>query len=560
MNFDMTIILGLLQNVAILLTFSMLYDYFWVRSPKLKSLLSKVGIGLIVGFYGVLLMLTPWTFIEGVLFDTRSVLLSISGLFFGPIVTFVAMIIVSIYRLMLGGPGVWMGIAVIVSSSLAGIYWYKLRKKSFAVNPTRELAIMGVIVHVIMLLCTTLLPENLFLQTIKNMFVPIMTIFPVATVLMGLLMLKQKQNEENKKALKISEERWHFAIDGAGDGLWDLKPKKNEVFYSNRWKEMLGYHNDDLPNLPEIWHDLLHSEDKDRVQKELNKLLKGEIELFIVEQRLRCKDGTYKWILGRGKVMKRDEAGMPVRCIGTHTDINKNKLLEESLRLSQEQLKKYAMHLNSAREEERLLLAREIHDELGQILVALKIDIGMFKQKVLKALGENIHEDFLRNFDQIIELVNAILNTTRRIMSDLRPEVLNLLGIVDATKLLVRNFNERYQIDCKFTTNYEIHELSNKQSLVLYRIFQEALSNIARHSGADCACIVMDRQGDVMWVTISDNGMGFNIVQDIKENSFGLIGMRERVSLLDGNLEISSEIGKGTEIRLSFNIGSQQSM
>ena len=554
MNFETPIMLGLLQNVAILLSFSMFYDYFWTRSLKFKSLLSKTGIGMIVGFFGVLLILTPWKLQEGLVFDTRSILLSISGMFLGPMVTFVAMVVVSAYRLILGGPGVWMGIATIISSSLVGVYWYKFRRRNFVDGQIKELAVMGVIVHLFMLFSALLLPVELILPTMNNIALPVLVIYPVATVLMGLLLIRQRQNQENREALKISEERWHFAIDGAGDGLWDWNPVTDEVFYSNRWKEMLGYNKDEIPNESEIWRNLLHPDDREKVINELQKLISGDTELYMVEERLRCKDGTYKWILGRGKVMSRNEAGKPVRCIGTHTDIHKIKIIEESLRLSQEQLKKYAMHLHSVREEERLLLAREIHDELGQTLVALKIDIGMFKQKVLKATDINLHGDFLLNFDQLLELVNVTLNTTRKIMTDLRPEVLNLLGIVDATKLLVKNFSERYKIDCKFTTNIEMPDLNEQQSLALYRILQEALNNVARHSEANCACIVMDMVGSILKVTISDNGKGFDPNADIKDDSYGLIGIRERVSLLEGVLDITSEKGKGTDIRISFKV------
>jgi len=555
MNIEIPIMLGLLQNVAILLSFSMLYDYFWARTVKSKSLFSKAGIGVIVGSFGILLLLTPMKLQEGLLFDTRTILLSVSGLFLGPMVTLVAMLVVGVYRFLLGGPGVWMGIATIVMSSFIGIYWYKFRKVKFAKNQVKELVIMGYVVHFLMLLCVFLLDEELIKPTFKIMTLPVIVIYPIATVLMGLLMVKQRQNHENKKALQISEERWHFAIDGSGDGIWDWNPLTDEVFYSNRWKEMLGYNSDEISNTAEVWRSLLHPDDKERVLAELQKLMNAEIELYIVEERLRCRDGTYKWILGRGKVMKRNKEGLPERIIGTQTDIHKIKLIEGSLRLSQEQLKKYAIHLQSVREEERLLLAREIHDELGQTLVALKIDIGMFRQKVLKAFNGNINAEFLRNFDQLLELVNTTLNTTRKIMTDLRPEVLNLLGIVDAARLLVKNFSERYQIECKFSTNTELPELGEEQSLALYRIFQEALSNIARHSGANCACVMINDQNSEINVIISDNGKGFNTAEK-RNDSYGLIGIRERVSLLDGNFEINSEKDKGTELSIVFKVKS----
>lgn len=554
MSFETPVILGLLQNVAILLSFSMLYDYFWARNLRTKPIRSKFVIGLGVGFFGVLLILTPWKLQEGLVFDTRSVLLAISGLFLGPLPTLIAMVIVSIYRILLGGPGMWMGLLVISSSSILGILWHTLRIKHFLKNSVRELAFLGVVVHIVMILSTLLLPHEIRFRTLQNIALPVLIIYPIATVLMGLLMIRQRQNQENKEALQISEERWHFAIEGSGDGLWDWNPQTNEVFYSNSWKEMLGYHKNELANETEVWRNLLHPDDKERVLNELQKLLKGEVELYVVEQRLLCKDGTYKWILGRGKTISRDEAGRPLRCIGMHTDIHKNKMIEESLRLSQVQLKKYALHLHSVREEERLLLAREIHDELGQTLIALKIDIGMFRQKVLKELGENINEEFLRNFDQLLEMVDVTLNTTRKIMTDLRPEVLNILGIVDAAKLLVRNFGERFQIDFKFSSNTDDPGLNEEQSLALYRILQEALNNIARHSEAKFAGIVLERQDSDIFVDIFDNGKGFNPENIARKDSYGLIGIRERISLLEGTLDISSAEGKGTNIRLSFKV------
>jgi hypothetical protein len=104
-----TFLLGLIQNIAVLLTFSMLYDYFWARNSGRRTFLYKLGTGFFVGGVGVVLILTPWTFTEGLFFDTRSVLLSVSGLFLGGIPTVIAMLILAIYRLVLGGPGVWMG-------------------------------------------------------------------------------------------------------------------------------------------------------------------------------------------------------------------------------------------------------------------------------------------------------------------------------------------------------------------------------------------------------------------------------------------------------------------
>lgn len=120
------IIVGLLQNIAILLAFSMLYDYVWVKAEENKSILTKVITGIVLGFIGIVLMLTPWTLYPGVVFDTRSIMLAVSGLFFGGIPTAVAILLTSAYRIFMGGDGMLMGIAVILTSGIIGIVWGKL--------------------------------------------------------------------------------------------------------------------------------------------------------------------------------------------------------------------------------------------------------------------------------------------------------------------------------------------------------------------------------------------------------------------------------------------------
>jgi PAS domain S-box-containing protein len=154
----------------------------------------------------------------------------------------------------------------------------------------------------------------------------------------------QLQNEIQKRktienALRESEYRWKFAVHGSGDGVWDWDLQSNETTYSARWKEMLGYdENDILPNFRE-WLNRTHPDDRARVDEAAQACLNGEAELYVVEYRLRCKDGSYKWILARGMVVSRDEDGKPLRMIGTHTDISVRKRAEEALRQNQEKLK-----------------------------------------------------------------------------------------------------------------------------------------------------------------------------------------------------------------------------
>jgi signal transduction histidine kinase/CheY-like chemotaxis protein len=204
-----SIIIGLLQNTAILLAFSLVYDYLWIKSEGTRNILNKILTGLVIGVIGIILMLTPWILIPGIVFDTRSVMLSVSGLFFGATPTIIAILITGIFRISLGGDGVWMGIAVIVLSGAIGILWNKIRPLWKSSNYITDLVVLGFVVHLVMLGCTVFLPSGQRLSILKTLSVPILSIYPLSTVLLGSLMFRQYKNWQNRKAsekLRESEE------------------------------------------------------------------------------------------------------------------------------------------------------------------------------------------------------------------------------------------------------------------------------------------------------------------------------------------------------------------
>ena len=149
-------------------------------------------------------------------------------------------------------------------------------------------------------------------------------------------------------ALQASEERWKFALEGAGDGAWDWNPQTDEAMFSKRWKEMIGYAEREFPNTGTAWIEHLHPDDKDRVLTTVQEYFAGHQPLYVVEFRLRCKDGSWKWILARGKLISRDVDGNPLRMIGTHSDITERKkkewqLLQLSLALNRVKEAAYLM-------------------------------------------------------------------------------------------------------------------------------------------------------------------------------------------------------------------------
>lgn len=198
---ESSIVIGLIQNTAILLTFSMVYDYSWIKNEESMTITKKILTGFIIGFMGIVLMMTPWKMLPGIVFDTRSVLLSFTGLFFGFVPAMVAVIMTGLFRVLVGGDGVWMGIFVIITSGAIGLVWNKLRPFWKTKHYVYELISLGYAVHFVMLGCTLFLPSDQRLNTLKTIIIPLLTIYPAGTLLLGILMVKQNNNWQNRKAL-----------------------------------------------------------------------------------------------------------------------------------------------------------------------------------------------------------------------------------------------------------------------------------------------------------------------------------------------------------------------
>lgn len=329
-------LIDLLQNIAILLVFSLLYDYFSMKKVRDKTLLIKILTGVIIGGIGLILIQTPWILSPGLVFDTRSIMLSIAGLFFGAIPTVIAIIITGLYRFQLGGDGVVMGVAVIVSSGIIGILWGKLRFETLRKNKYWELLFMGFLVHAVMLVCTLFLPRENVLPTIKTIIIPVIFIYPLGTLILGTIMIRQYQNQKTREALRESERRWQFALEGNQDGVRDWDLITNQVYYSKQYKAMLGYEEQEFEANIDGWSKRVHPDDIETCYADIKKHLDGKEHFYSNIHRVLCKNGDYKWVLDRGKITDYSESGKPLRMVGTHTDLTERITKENELKLAKE--------------------------------------------------------------------------------------------------------------------------------------------------------------------------------------------------------------------------------
>ncbi|HEU5289565.1 MAG TPA: response regulator [Cyclobacteriaceae bacterium] len=209
--------------------------------------------------------------------------------------------------------------------------------------------------------------------------------------------------------------------------------------------------------------------------------------------------------------------------------------------------------LHVSREEERLHLARELHDELGQLITALKIDIAVLRKRLITGRLSSL-DAVDTEFQSIINLVENATESIRRISSGLRPEILEELGIVEAIRWLCLDFETRNNVSCNACIEVDSLDIDLNSSIALYRMVQEALTNIARHAKATQADVNLSISNATLVLSIQDNGVGISSEDISSSNSLGIIGLRERARFLNGRFTISGRKGKGTKISITVPI------
>lgn len=272
------------------------------------------------------------------------------------------------------------------------------------------------------------------------------------------------------------------------------------------------------------------------------RVMEEGVRLRYEEQR-QGQDGMLHWY-DTIKTPIRNAQGKVVGTTGISRDITDRKLAEQELLESRSQLRELSAYLQSVREEERTRIARELHDELGQSLTAIRIGLGVLETQY--GLRGPQAAEWAKNLQQLKHIADSTVESVQRIAADLRPLILDELGLASALDWLLESFSERGDIAFELIVPPRLPAFSRDVSTAIFRILQEALTNVVRHSRATSVMVELKEQGDHVALRIADNGCGIDLAES--RNSLGLLGMHERAFMLGGTLKITSRSASGTRI------------
>lgn len=256
--------------------------------------------------------------------------------------------------------------------------------------------------------------------------------------------------------------------------------------------------------------------------------------------------GSHRWLATHAVPLK-DAQGSITSLLGITRDITQRKMAEEKLKTNNDELRRLTAHLLSIREEERQRIGREIHDDLGQQLTAIKMDVAWLEKRI-QDQPQIIHD----KFHNIITLLNSSNQSVRNILNELRPSILGDFSLIDALKWQGNQFNTNTGIHIEIISDEEFPQLPEETGTCIYRVFQETLTNITRYANAKNVKVSTHVNEDNISFTIQDDGVGFEYSQLQSKKTFGILGMKERVRSLGGNLDVVSSPGKGTIINFSL--------
>ncbi len=358
-----------------------------------------------------------------------------------------------------------------------------------------------------------------------------------------LLVIKYANHDEAQNNVDENDIRFKVLVQNTLGLVVEFQMDENGIsfdYLSDGCRALLGVDAESLKQAPQQFFAFMDKDDRRRLEKNINASAKS-LTMLNWEGRFWIDEWQdTKWVNVRAsprKLMNRN-----IQWSGIMTNITQGKLEKIELEQSRQRLVELSAHLNSIKEEERTRISREIHDDLGGNLTVIKIGLA----SLLKHLPKD-QQPLIEKTQTLKSIVDATFEAVHRISGDLRPNILEL-GIVAALEWQTKEFEKQFDIPCSFVTDKNDEKGTTEQATVLFRVCQEAMSNIAKYAQATSVEVSLFFGPKEIKLLIVDNGIGIQPRDVIKQDAFGLRGMEERVAALRGKFSIDGATGKGTNI------------
>ena len=327
-------------------------------------------------------------------------------------------------------------------------------------------------------------------------------------------------------------------------GNWELNTLNNSIYWSSITKDLHEVSEDYVPDLETSINFYKEGSSRDAINYAVSNAIENGIA-YDLELQIITANGNERWFRVIGEPEMRN--GDCLKLYGSFQDIETAKKCEIELIQLNEQLRNLTAHLHTIREEERTNIAREVHDELGQQMTSLKMDIAW-----VDSMLKDRHPVIVNKLNDMLEMTNETIRTIRRIVIELRPGILDDLGLEAAIEWQAKEFENRNGLVCVFNSSVKTDAFSSVINTTVFRIFQESLTNIIRHSKATHVVVNLLEEDKTLILELMDNGIGISDIRKNNKLSFGLMGMKERAAIIKGSFDIKKMDEQGTIVTLKI--------
>lgn len=345
---------------------------------------------------------------------------------------------------------------------------------------------------------------------------------------------------EQEQHLVLTEEKYRTVADFTYNMETWIDTNGNYIYVSPSCERVTGYNASDFFNDSKLLVHIAHPDDRERVKEHFEEKIKGTLPSGDIDFRIITREGKERWI-GHSCQSVFNAEGKCLGQRGSNRNINKQKRAEIVLLESENHLRELAHRMDSIAEDERIRVAREIHDEIGHLLTALKYDTeGLINHSEFSP--ERVKEELTG----MISLIEVLIDSVRKIATELRPGILDHMGLLAALEWKIKQFRLKNKICSEYKIDEMDVEFTKNETTFIYRILQEIFTNAMRYSKATHMWISITKKNDFFSMKVRDNGVGFDVASTLQKGSLGLMGMRERAISIGGEIQIESTPGNGT--------------